>query len=98
MNDSVRRVTAALSHQEPDRVPRDDGYWSEFVANWRTEKGLPKDVDIHEYYKNDIRIAVGDETPYYSKAEVIEQGKGYRIERDGWGMVKRVMRGGSFYE
>ena len=98
MNDSAKRVTAALSHQEPDRVPRDDGYWAEFTAMWREEKGIDKDVDIHEYYENDIRVAVGNETPYYSQAKTLEEGEGYKIERDGWGMVKRVTQGGKFYE
>lgn len=98
MNDSVRRVTAALSHQEADRVPRDDGYWAEFTAIWLKEKGMPPDADIHKHYQNDIQIAAGDETPFFSSAKILENGKNCRIERDGWGMVKRVRNGGQFYE
>jgi len=98
MNDSQKRVTAALNHERPDRIPLFESYWSEFVVNWRKAKGFDEFVDIRDYYGTDIYIAVGDETPYYSQAAELERGHDYVITRDGWGMVKRIRHGGKFYE
>jgi hypothetical protein len=55
------RVIAALSFQQPDRVPLFDTYWEEFVARWRREKGLPESADIAAHYGVDIAIAIGDD-------------------------------------
>jgi len=95
---SRERVLRAFNFQLPDRVPLFDGYWAEFVKAWRAAKRVPKDVSIHDHYGVDIRIAVGDETLAPSRAAVLEESPEYRIERDGWGQVKRVKKGGYFFE
>jgi uroporphyrinogen decarboxylase len=92
------RVLRAFRFELPDRVPLYDGYWPEFVDAWRTAKALPRDANIQDHYGVDIRIAVGDETLAPSRAEVLEETAEHRIERDGWGQVKRVLKGGYFFE
>ncbi|MGD8238923.1 MAG: uroporphyrinogen decarboxylase family protein [Armatimonadota bacterium] len=95
---SKQRVLRTFSFELPDRVPLYDGYWPEFVMAWRHAKGLPQDANIQDHYGVDIRIAVGDETLTPSRAAVLEETAEHRIERDGWGQVKRVRKGGYFFE
>jgi hypothetical protein len=47
----VERVTRALRHQEPDRVPMFEFYWTSFVNRWHDELGLPADVTPYRYLK-----------------------------------------------
>jgi len=95
---SEQRVLRAFNFELPDRVPLFDSYWAEFVNAWRGEKGLPRDANIQDHYGVDIRIAVGDETLAPSRAAVLEETSEHRIERDGWGQVKRVKKDGYFFE
>lgn len=97
-NPSHRRVVQALSHQRPDRVPLYDHYWPEFVARWRVEMGLPAGTNIHDHYGTDILVLAPDESPWPSRAGLIEEGNGYRIERDGYGAVHRRRTGAFFFQ
>ena len=62
---SKEGVRTALDYRAPDRVPRFESFSSfaisrEFVDIWG-EKGLGPQSSIEDYYKIDIRIAIGDE-------------------------------------
>ena len=92
------RVIAALSFQPPDRVPLFDTYWEEFVARWRRQKGLPESADIAAHYGVDIAIAIGDETPWPSRAEVLREDASGRVEREGWGRIVRTVPGAHFFD
>ena len=54
----IERVTKALMHQQPDRVPFFEYYWTGFLRRWREELGLPSDADPYRYYDIDV-INVG---------------------------------------
>jgi len=49
----LQRMTAALRHAEPDRVPVSDFFWGGFLQRWREELGLAADTDIYRYYDLD---------------------------------------------
>jgi len=53
-------------------------------------------VNLIDHYGVDIRIAVGDETPYMTKAATLGQDDGYEIKRDGWGRTNRTKPGAYF--
>jgi uroporphyrinogen-III decarboxylase len=95
---SKERVLCTFDFEPPDRVPLFDSYWPEFVKAWRATKGLLREASIQDHYGVDIRIVVGDETLAPSRAAVLEESAAHRIERDGWGQVKRVKKGGYFFE
>lgn len=90
MSPSERRVRAALGFEIPDRVPRFDSFWPEFVEGWRREKELGRESTPEDYYGIDLVVAVADETPWPSTAELLADNGGDTIVRDGWG---RTMRG-----
>jgi uroporphyrinogen decarboxylase len=95
---STERVQAALSYQRPDRIPLFETYWDEFTANWRSEKQLGPDADIYAHYGVDIAVCVPDETPWPSRAAVLEKTPSHTVERDGWGATHRTVPGGFFFE
>ena len=95
---SKERVMAALDFRQPDRVPVFQSFWSEFTQAWEQEKGGSISESIEDYFMQDISIAVGDETPYCTRAEELGEEGEYLISRDGWGQTKRTKGGGYFYE
>ncbi|MGD9496411.1 MAG: uroporphyrinogen decarboxylase family protein [Armatimonadota bacterium] len=94
---SQERVMTALDFREPDRVPiAPMGFWTEFTQAWAQQTGRdPATIDDH--FMVDIRIVVGDETPWPSIAETLGTEGEYTIQRDGWGQVKRVRSGGAYF-
>ena len=40
------RIGKTLRHEEPDRLPISDFYWTTFLKRWREELGLGADADI----------------------------------------------------
>ena len=91
---SEERVLQALRFERPDRMPVYDSFWPEFVDAWRCEKELGREADINDYYGNDVRIVVPDETPFPSAEGIVEQSKGCAVRRDGWGAT-HLFRGGA---
>lgn len=88
----------ALNYEEPDRIPRHDSFWPEFIDNWRKEKGFGRDVDIRGYYGMDMEVVTADETPWPTRAGIISQNEESVTERTGWGTVRKTMKGSAFFE
>jgi uroporphyrinogen-III decarboxylase len=85
------RVMAALNFQQPDYIPLYMSFWPEFTAMW--EEAHPDEgVSIADYYDVAVKVVVGDETPYMTKACTLRRQKGadYEVRRDGWGRTIRV--------
>jgi uroporphyrinogen decarboxylase len=79
------RVRRALSFQEPDRVPRFDLYWKEFVDLWSREKGLGPDASIADYYDLDLASCVPNIDPRVSSFTLMERGPDYTVFKSGFG-------------
>ncbi|MCK5382109.1 MAG: hypothetical protein KAJ81_11585 [Candidatus Latescibacteria bacterium] len=95
---SKERVMKALDFLPPDRIPRFDGFWGKFVENWRKEKEISQEVDIHDYYESDLSVPVADETFFPSTKGVIKKERDYSISRDGWGRTVKTREGSFFSE
>ena len=94
---SQERVMTALDFRRPDRVPVLLEIWSEVRLTW--EQANPDATEsCSDHFLEDIKIAVGDETPYMTKAGPLGDEGGYLIERDGWGQTKRRRADGYFYQ
>lgn len=94
---SQERVMKALNFELPDRVPMLHGFWPEWEKMWRQEKGLPADASAEDYYQVDTHIAVGDETPYPTRAEELKREGDFIYSRDGWGQTKRTRQSVSYF-
>jgi hypothetical protein len=94
---SKERVMKALNFGTPDRIPMSHGFWGEWVQMWRQEKGLPADASVDDYYCVDDYIAVGDETPYPTRAREIKREGDFIYSVDGWGQTKRTRESVSYF-
>ncbi len=93
-----RRVLDALMHRAPDRIPICDSYWGDYITRCRQAHALGDDVDLMDFYQVDLTVVIPDETPFPSRAEVLERDGEMTVERDGWGRVIRTRQDAYFYE
>ncbi|MCC7355045.1 MAG: hypothetical protein IT330_14970, partial [Anaerolineae bacterium] len=97
-----QRVMTALNHQEPDRVPRYDYFWPEFVTEWRIQKRVPPpsdpndDLDVMAYYGIDFCIAAADESPWPGRVKTLQRSAAEVFQVDGWGRTVRTVPGAFF--
>jgi hypothetical protein len=89
----MARMSRALRHQEPDRVPVSDTFWSSFVARWREELGLPADADPYTYYDLDWIPTVPNLDPHIMSFEVLRETESEIVVRTGFEAVIRKKRG-----
>ena len=95
---SQQRVMKALNFEEPDRVPRYESFWGEFVTAWRTQKSLPDDADILDYYHCDMLVTAAQEGPWPSQAGVLQQDGSAYIRRTDWGCIQKLDQKAKFFE
>jgi len=79
-----RRVNAALRHEELDRVPITDFFWSSFLDRWREDLGLPADASPYRYYDLDLIVTVPNMDPHIKPFEVIKETDEEIIVRTGF--------------
>ncbi len=79
------RVRKALSFQEPDRIPRFDLYWQEFIDKWAKEKGPEGGVGIADYYDLDLALCVPNIDPKVQSFTLLERGPDYTVFKSGFG-------------
>ena len=78
------RMNKTLHHQEADRVPISDFFWTNFLKRWREELGLPADSSPHKYYDLDWIVTVPNMDPHIKNFEVVEETDDSIIVRTGF--------------
>jgi hypothetical protein len=69
----LERMSKALSHKEPDRVPISDFFWGSFINRWRHELNLPEDTDPYYYYDLDWIVTTPNMDPRIKAFETIRE-------------------------
>ncbi|MCK5801881.1 MAG: hypothetical protein KAI66_03565, partial [Lentisphaeria bacterium] len=93
---SKQRVTAALNYRGSDRVPRMfNSFDEEFMRCWRKRHG---DIGPEVFSGSDLTVAVANETPWPTRAGMVEERPGEQVTRNGWGWLERRTAGTSFAE
>jgi uroporphyrinogen decarboxylase len=83
------RMNKALRHEEPDRVPISDFFWSSFVERWREELALPADSSIYSHYDLDWIVTVPNMDPHIQGFEILEESDDGVVFRTGFEAVLR---------
>lgn len=78
------RMRKALRHEEPDRVPISDFFWTGFLKRWREELGLPEDTDIYKYYDLDWIVTVPNMDPHIKSFEILDESGDEVVLRTGF--------------
>ncbi len=86
---SRERITAALRHQEPDRIPMlDTCFWTPTVERWLDE-GLPEGVSPHQHFELDSIPRLGIDCSLQFDVEIIEETDEWTVKRDRDGAVHK---------
>jgi len=88
---SRERVAAALAHEEPDRVPLQDGPWATAITRWRDE-GMPADANPFDLFGFEM-VGVGADTSAQMPHELVEDTETYTIVRNGNGALVKNWKG-----
>lgn len=88
----LERMRKALRHQEPDRVPISDFFWSAFLERWRRELGLKPDADIYRYYDLDWVVTIPNMDPRIQPFETLHESAEEIVVRTGFRAVLRKKR------
>ncbi len=81
------RLNKTLRHQEADRVPVSDFFWSSFLKRWREELGLPPHTDVYRYYDLDWQVTTPNMDPHIKPFEVLEETPEEVVVRTGFEAV-----------
>jgi hypothetical protein len=89
----LERMTRALRHQEPDRVPVSDFYWGSFIRRWQQELDLPPDASPLTHYDLDWTVTHPNCDPWIRPFETIRETSDEVVVRTGFGaIVRKVFR------
>ncbi len=81
------RLTKALRHEEPDRVPISDFFWGGFTKRWRKELNLPDDANPYYYYDLDWIVTVPNMDPWIRPFETLKETPEEVVVKTGFGAV-----------
>lgn len=83
------RITKALRHEEPDRVPVSDFFWGSFKDRWRRELGLAADADPYYHYDLDWIVTIPNMDPHIRSFETLSETDKEVVVKTGFGAVMR---------
>ena len=89
--DSRERVKRALRHQEPDRVPRFDHFWSDARSDLLAQAGAHPDADVADVFDFDIRGLGFDDSARLDRMTVRETEREI-VYRDNYGITIRHLK------
>ncbi len=85
----LERMQKALSHEEPDRVPISDFFWSGFIKRWRQELGLAEDANPYYHYDLDWIVTVPNMDPFIRSFETLKENEEEVVVKTGFGAIMR---------
>ncbi len=85
----LERITKALNHEEPDRVPISDFFWGSFKERWRRELELADDADPYYHYDLDWIVTVPNMDPHIRSFETLSESDEEVVVKTGYDAIIR---------
>jgi hypothetical protein len=83
----LERLSKALHHEEPDRIPVSDFFWGGFTQRWRKELSLPDDANPYYHYDLDLIVTVPNMDPWIRPFETLKEDAEEVVVKTGFGAV-----------
>jgi hypothetical protein len=83
--EKVSRVLAALNHEEADRVPVGEFFWTNFVRRCKSEMDVGDVFDPYRYWDLDIIVIGPNMDPHITGIEVLEDTPERKVVKTGYG-------------
>ena len=81
------RMSKALRHEEPDRVPISDFFWGSFTERWRRDLGLPADANPYNHYDLDWIVTVPNMDPWIRPFATLSETPEEVVVKTGFGAI-----------
>ncbi len=81
----TQRVLAALNHEEPDRVPVGEFFWTNFLKRVKAEWGKGDEFNPYAHWDLDMIVLVPNMDPHITGIEVLEDSPERRLVKTGFG-------------
>ncbi len=85
----LARINKTLCHQEPDRVPISDFFWSGFTERWRRDLALPRDANPYFHYDLDWIVTMPNMDPWIRPFQTLRETADEVAVKTGFGAVMR---------
>ena len=85
--EKLNRMSKALRHEEPDRVPISDFFWGSFIERWRRELNLPADADPYYYYDLDWVVTMPNMDPWIRPFQMLMETPSEVVVKTGFGAI-----------
>lgn len=80
----IDRILAALNHQEADRVPMGEFFWTNFVERAKRELGLGDALNPYRYWDLDFVVITPNMDPHIRGIQVLEDSPDRKVVRTGF--------------
>jgi uroporphyrinogen-III decarboxylase len=81
----IERVLAALDHEEPDRVPVGEFFWTNFLRRAKAELDVGDNFDPYHYWDLDLIVITPNMDPRLTGIEVLESSVERKVVKTGFG-------------
>ena len=83
--EKIERVYRSLEHEEPDRVPLGEFFWSSFLARAKEVLSPDRDFDPYRYWDLDLVVVNPNMDPHVTGVQVLERTDERIVVRTGFG-------------
>jgi hypothetical protein len=83
--EKIERVYKSLEHEEPDRVPLGEFFWSSFLARAKEVLSPDGDFDPYRYWDLDLVVVNPNMDPHITGVQVLERTDDRIVVRTGFG-------------
>jgi len=83
--EKTSRVLAAIEHHEPDRVPRGEFFWTNFIRRAKAEGRVGADFNPYSHWDLDLIVINPNMDPHITGIRVLEDTPERKVVKTGYG-------------